>query len=88
MVAEGEGLPASVRLVEHPGSAQIVHVDATLFEVYNPEHTSDDDLDDSPRLLVNVRDDVRLRAGDDIHLRVGAGHLHAFDAANGDAIGR
>src|SRR5690606_22775584 len=35
LVGAGEGMPATVRLVEHLGSEQIVHVDAPGLALYN-----------------------------------------------------
>jgi multiple sugar transport system ATP-binding protein len=88
LVGPGEGVPATVRLVEHLGSESIVHVDASGIALYNPEHT-ENDLDTNPRLFVNLRDDrLRLRPGETVHLRVADRHLHAFDATTGAAIAR
>ena len=81
----GEGMPASVRLVEHLGSEQIIHVDAAGLETYQPERGSDDDT--VPRILVNIRDDsVDLHPGDTVHLHVEGRHLHVFDGVTGVAV--
>jgi multiple sugar transport system ATP-binding protein len=80
LVAEGDGIPGIVRLVEHLGSEQIVHVDPQGIDIFNPDHKASD-MDGTPRILLNLRDEnVRLRPGDSVHLRVAARHLHAFDA--------
>ena len=86
LVDEGRGMRGTVRLVEHLGSESIVHVDAADLVLYNPEHAGSD-ADASPRVLVNLRDDVlKLRPGDTVHLHVADRHLHAFDAATGVAL--
>lgn len=88
LTGEGKGVSAVVRLVEHVGSEQIVHVDAAGFDVHSPESPSDDDPAAPPQFLVNVREPVRLRAGDTVHLHVNRRHLHVFDAVTGAACSR
>ena len=81
-----EGMPTTVRLVEHLGSEQIIHADAEGLELYHPE-TEEGEPEVNPRLLVNLRDDtVRVREGDTVHLRVDGRHLHVFDGTTGAVI--
>jgi multiple sugar transport system ATP-binding protein len=88
LVGPGDGVPGTVRLVEHLGSESIVHVDASGFHLYDAGQP-DRDADANPRLLVNHRDDrLQLRTGDTVHLSVAERHLHAFDLATGAAIAR
>jgi len=86
LVGAGEGMPATVRLVEHLGSEQIVHVDAPGLALYNPEAVASD-VDAEPRILINRRDDdMPLRHGDQVYLRADRRHLHAFDGVSGAAL--
>ncbi len=79
LVSDDHGIPGVVRLVEHLGSEQVVHVDATGIDIFNPD-LKETDMDATPRILINLRDEnVRLRPGDSVNLRVRARHLHAFD---------
>jgi multiple sugar transport system ATP-binding protein len=86
IVPRGEGVSMQVRLVEHLGSEQIVHLDATGFELYTSDRSAAEE-DATQRLLVNVRsDDLGVASGDTIDVRVAGRHLHVFDGATGAAI--
>ncbi len=88
LTSSGEGLPARVRLVEHLGSEQILHVEVDDMQLFQPEGNEDVDDDGSThRLIINVRDDtVVVNTGDTVHLTVEGRHLHVFDGTTGERV--
>ena len=66
----------TVRLVEHLGSQQLLHVGADAWSLRGEHHLP-------RRLVVSVGDDIRVATGDIVHLRVATGRVHAFDDVTG-----
>jgi multiple sugar transport system ATP-binding protein len=80
------GLPGIVRLVEHLGSEQNIHLDIEELEFYDPEALHQD-TGAAPRLIVSLRDDTWAgRPGEVVHVTAEPRHVHVFDADTGLAI--
>jgi multiple sugar transport system ATP-binding protein len=80
------GLPGIVRLVEHLGSEQNIHLDIDGLEFFDPD-AIDQETGSAPRVIVSLRDDTcAVRPGDVVHVTVEARHLHVFDYDTGVAI--
>ena len=75
-----------MRLVEHLGSEQNIHLDIEGLEFYDPD-AIDKETGSAPRVIVSLRDDTQaLRPGDVVHVTVEPRHLHVFDHDTGLAI--
>jgi hypothetical protein len=79
-------VPGVIRLVEHLGSEQNIHLDIDGLEFYDPD-AIDQETGSAPRVIVSLRDDTWVvRPGEVVHVTVEARHLHVFDYDTGVAI--